>query len=268
MEVFSSSYLHFAPGQSDNAAFNLKNMPANAYLGMYLDSEGPSGIIKDLPAEQTAYFRYMSMFYPYVLKQKPDTFVVQFGGGLSTAVALKSGSEHVTVAESNPAVLHAFLEDKDLRAFTGDILHDPKVTVIDYDGRRCLANTRNRYDVMDLSLADSAGLSSPGGFPIVRESSYTREAMEPYLHARKPAGILAVTHWNKEERPKSVLKLYATMAGAARDVDGPGIGNDFLVVSSYLSTATVLYKRGGLTADEIAKLRAHTKAMSLDEIYY
>ena len=118
MEVYSSSYLHFAPGQSDNAAFNLKNMPANAYLGLYIDSEGPSGIIKDLPAEETPYFRYLPMFYPYVLKQAPETFVVQFGGGISTAVALKSGSSHVTVAEGNPAVLTAFREDPGLRAFT------------------------------------------------------------------------------------------------------------------------------------------------------
>ena len=55
LEVYSSSYLHFAPGLSDNAAFNLPKMPANAYLGMYIDGEGPSGIIRDLPAEETAY---------------------------------------------------------------------------------------------------------------------------------------------------------------------------------------------------------------------
>ena len=54
LEVYSSSYLHFAPGQSDNAAFNVPKMPSNAYLGLYIDSEGPAGIIKDLPAEQTA----------------------------------------------------------------------------------------------------------------------------------------------------------------------------------------------------------------------
>ena len=30
----------------------------------------------------------------------------------------------------------------------------------------------------------------------------------------------------------------------------------------------MLYKRGGFTPEEIAKLRAHTKAMSFDEIYY
>ena len=272
LEVYSSSYLHFAPGQSDNAAFNLPNMPANAYLGLYIDSEGPSGVIKDLPADQTAYFKYLSMYYPYVLKQKPDTFVVQFGGGLSTAVALKSGSEHVTVAEGNPAVLTAFREDKGLRDFTGDVLNNPKVTVIDYDGRLYVAHTKNRYDVIDLSLADSAGLSSPGGFAIVEKYSYTREAMSAYMRALKPDGILSVTLWNKEEPPKSVLKLYATMAAAARDVAGDDgradIAKDFYVVSSYLSTATVLYKRGGFTPEEIAKLNAHTKAMSFDEIYY
>ena len=268
MEVYSSSYLHFAPGQSDNAAFNLKNMPANAYLGLYIDSEGPSGIIKDLPAEETPYFRYLPMFYPYVLKQAPETFVVQFGGGISTAVALKSGSSHVTVAEGNPAVLTAFREDPGLRAFTQDVLRNPKISVIDYDGRLYLASTKNRYDIVDLSLADSAGLSSPGGFSIVEKYSYTREAMSAYMRALKPGGILSVTLWNKEEPPKSVLKLYATMAAAARDVDGGNIADKFYVVSSYLSSATVLYKRGGFTPDDIAKLNAHTKAMSFDEIYY
>ena len=79
------------------------------------------------------------MFYPYLLKKDPNTFVVQFGGGISTAVALKSGSKHVTVAEGNPALLTAFREDKGLRDFTGDVLNNPKVTVIDYDGRLYVA---------------------------------------------------------------------------------------------------------------------------------
>lgn len=269
LEVYSSSYLHFAPGQSDNAAFNVPKMPSNAYLGLYIDSEGPAGIIKDLPADETPYFRYLPMFYPYLLKKDPNTFVVQFGGGISTAVALKSGSKHVTVAEGNPALLTAFREDKGLRAFTNDVLNNPKVTVIDYDGRLYVAGTKNRYDIIDLSLADSAGLSSPGGFSIVEKYSYTREAMSAYMRALSPGGVLSVTLWNKEEPPKSVLKLYATMVAAARDVDGgKDVAQKFYVVSSYLSTATVLYKRDGFTPQEVAELNAHTKAMSFDEIYY
>src|SRR5215813_14593071 len=268
LEVYSSSYLHFAPGLSDNAAFNLPSMPENAYLGLYIDGEGPSGIIRDLPASETAYFRYLPMIYPYLIKQAPETFVVQFGGGISTAVALKSGSKSVTVAEGNPAVLAAFRNDKGLREFTGDVLNNPNVKVIDYEGRLYLAHTARRYDIIDLSLADSAGLSSPGGFAIVEKFAYSREAMTSYIRALKDGGVLSVTLWNKEEPPKSVLKLYATMAAAAREADGDTIADRFFVVASYLSTASVLYKRGGFTPDEIAKLRAHTRAMSFDEIYY
>jgi spermidine synthase len=268
LEVYSSSYLHFAPGLSDNAAFNLPKMPENAYLGMYIDGEGPSGIIRDLPASQTVYYRFLPMVYPYLIKPAADTFVVQFGGGISTSVALQMNSKSVTVAEGNPAVLAAFRHDKGLRDFTGDVLNNPRLKVIDYDGRLFLAHTAERYDVIDLSLADSAGLSSPGGFAIVEKYSYTREAMANYMRALKDGGVLSVTLWNKEEPPKSVLKLYTTMAAAAREAEEGDIANRFFVVSSYLSTATVLYKRGGFSPEEITKLREHTRAMSFDEIYY
>src|SRR5215510_7594737 len=57
------------------------------------------------------------------------------------------------------------------------------------------------------------------------------------------------------------------MAAAAREVDDGAIADRFFVVASYLSTATVLYKRGGFSAEEADKLREHTRALSFDEIY-
>ncbi|HYC25127.1 MAG TPA: hypothetical protein VEC58_03725 [Roseiarcus sp.] len=264
LEAYSSSYLHFAPGLSDNAAFNLPAMPTNAYLGMYIDSDGPIGVIRDLPPKDTAYFRFLPMYYPYVVKKAPKTFITQFGGGISTVVALRAGAREVTVAEGNRAVVAAF-RDKVFKDFTGDILS--RVNVIDYEGRHYLAHTDERFDVIDLSIADSTGLSNPGGFAIVEKFSYTRQAMETYMRALADGGVLSVTLWNKEEPPKSVLKLYATMAAAAERVDHAHIADSFFVVSTYLSTATVLYKRGGFTDEEVAKLRSHTKAMSFDEIY-
>ena len=264
LEVYSSSYLHFAPGLSDNAGFSLPTMPVNAYLGLYIDSDGPIGIMRDLTDKETAYFRFLPMVYPYIVKSSPKTFIVQFGGGISTEVALHSGATDVTVAEGNRAVLDAFHSEV-IRNFTGNILS--KVRVIDYEGRHFLAHTHERFDVIDLSLADSVGLSNPGGFAIVEKFTYTKEAMETYMRALAPGGVLSVTLWNKEEPPKSVLKLYATMAGAARDVDPSHLAKAFFVVSSYLSTATVLYKNGGFTPDEIEKLRTHTRNMSFDEIY-
>src|SRR5258705_2439537 len=88
------------------------------------------------------------------------------------------------------------------------------------------------------------------------------------MRALKDGGILSVTLWNKEEPPKSVLKLYATMAAAARELDPERVADSFFVASSYLSTATVLFKRGGFTQAQIEKLPAHTRPLSFDVIYY
>jgi hypothetical protein len=268
LELYSSSYLHFAPGLSDNAAFNLPDMPTNAYWGLYIDGDGPVGIMRKLPEEQTAYFRFLPMHYPYVLRPDADVFVVQLAGGISTEVALRSGARSVTVAEPNPEIRAALTDRAEIAAFTGNLLKDPKVHVIGYDGRLYLAKAVDRYDVIDLSLADSAGLSNPGGFAITEKYDYTEEAMRDYMHALKDGGVLSVTLWNKEDPPKSVLRLYATMVAAAKDLDHQNLANSFYAVSTYLSTTTVLYKRGGFTEGDLAKLHATTKGLSFDEIYY
>jgi hypothetical protein len=268
LQVYASSYLHFAPGLSDNAAFTLPELPRNAYLGLYLDGDGPVGVIRDLPVADTAYFTYLPIVYPYLLHAAPDVFVAQFGGGISTALALREGAASVTIAEPNPTILQAFVGNAELGAFTGHLLQNERVRVIGNEGRLFLRASGARYDIVDLSLANSAGLSSPGGFPIVERYGYTREAMLTYMRALKPGGVLAVTLWNKEEPPKSVLRLYATMVDAARDFDPAHVADRFFAVASYLSTTTVLYKNGAFTPGEIAKLRAHSEAMSFDDLYY
>jgi spermidine synthase len=264
LQVYASSYLHFAPGLSDNAAFNLPEIPANAYAGLYLDGDGPTGIMRKLPSSQTAYFRFLPMYYPYVVQSRPNVFIARFGGGISTLVALRSNASSVTVAESNPAELRAF-RDPALRRFTGDVLSE--VRVIPYDGRLFLQQTSNQYDVVDLSLTDSTGLSNPAGFPVVEKYDYTEEAMETYIRALKPGGVLSVTVWNKEEPPKSVLKLYAAIGQAAQAISRTPIAGSFFVAASYLSTTTVLYRKGGFTAEDLKKLTSYTGDMSFDVIY-
>ena len=268
MEIYASSYFHFAPGQSDMASLNIDDLPADGYYGMYIDSDGPNGIMKPLPERLTSYFRFLPMYYPYVLKANPDVFVVQFGGGISTNVALRSGARSVTVAEGNPMVVDALYHDREMAKRAGDILRDTRVSIVPYDGRLYVAAKRDAFDLIDLSLADSTGLSSAGGFAITEKYSYSREAMQSYMRALRPGGVLAVTVWNKEEPAKSVLRLFHTMTAAARAVDGPDIAGRFYVAQAYLSTATVLYKKGGFTAGDVERLNAHTRAMAFDEIYH
>jgi hypothetical protein len=266
LEIYRSSYFHFAPGLSDMAAVSLPTMPIDAYLGMFIDGDGPIGIIKSLPADQTAYYRFLPMYLPYVVKSAPSVFVTQFGGGISTSLALRSGATAVTVAESNPLLLHA-VRDPVIADMTGHMLDDPRIHVVPFAGRLYAPQVPDSFDIVDLSLADSTGLSNAGGNTIYEKYDYTREAMASFMRTLKPGGILAVTIWNKEDPPKSAIRLLTTMTEAGRTIDDGKIAKRFYVAHTYLSTITVLYKRGDFTAEEIAKLDQHSKAMAFEVVY-
>jgi len=95
------------------------------------------------------------------------------------------------IAEPNPAIRDALTNHPEIADFTGDLLRDPKVHVIGYDGRLYLARAADRYDVIDLSLADSAGLFISSGTAITEKYNYTEEAMREYMHALKDGGVLS-----------------------------------------------------------------------------
>ncbi|MCA8907284.1 MAG: hypothetical protein KDA64_05265 [Rhodospirillaceae bacterium] len=268
VEVYHSTYFHFAPGLSDMAALNMSEMPSDAFLGMYFDSSGPVGIMRELPESQQAYFRFLPMYQPFVLHpDEPSVFVVQLGGGISTQVALAAGARQVTVAESNPMVLDAVRDDPFVAEWTGRFLDDPRVTVVPYEGRLFAANTDERFDIIDFSLPDSTGLSSPGGISVFEQYAYTEESMAAYMRALSDDGVLAVTIWNRENPPKAVLRLFSTMAAAARDVVGGDIADHFFVNHTYLSTVTVMFSRGGFDVADTQALTQHSSAMAFDVLY-
>jgi hypothetical protein len=266
LEIYSSSYFHFAAGLSDMAALDLPTMPEDAYLGLFIDGDGPTGVMKPLAAGAESYFRYLPMAMPFVIRPKAETFVVQFGGGISTRVALGLGASKVVAAEANPMIPLA-LHAPAIEPLIGDLIGDPRVRLIPTEGRIAIGASGGTYDVVDLSLIDSIGLSSPGGLSVVERYAYAEQAFERYIKALKPDGILSVTVWNKESPPKAVPRLLATLVAAAEAVDPGPPGQRFFMAHTYLSTATILYRRGGFTEAETAALAAHAKHMIFDVVW-
>ena len=267
LEVYASSYFHFAPGLSDAAALYLDEMPQNAYLGMYLDGDGPIGIMRLLDPAQSQYLQYLSMALPYGLKERPEVLVMQFGGGISTNVALGLGARQVTVAEGNPLVIQAVRDDPFIANFTGGILNDKRVHLVETEGRILAPQLRESFDIIDLSLADSTGLSMPAGAFIHEKYGYTVETFRACIRALRPGGILSVTVWNKEDPPKSVLKVMATMVEAAASVGLGPVADELFMAHTYLSTFTVLYRKGPFPPREVAALTDACRRLSFEIIY-
>ena len=267
LEVIRSSMFHFAPGLSDNAVFQVPNMPDNAYMGLFIDGGGPIGVIRRLQPDESAYMDFLPMSAAYKIARQPKVLLVQLGGAISLSVALTQGASQVTVVESNPQIIHLVRDDPVLSQFNGGLLRDPRVTVASGDARAWAATTRERFDLVEVSLIDSTGLSATGGYSLDENYLYTVEGLRDYMRCLKPDGILSLTVWNKLNPPRNVPKLLATVVEAMQG-EGKGDPKDRLFFSHYyLSTATILAKQSPFTRPEIAELLAFSKRLSFDVMY-
>ncbi len=268
MHVYSSSYFHFAPGLSDVAALNLEEMPKNAFKGLYIDGGGPIGIMRDLDGVEKGYIDFLPMSAPYLLLEQPRVLLVKLGGGISTFTALHHGAVAVHVLESNPDLIHLLGKEPGFVDYNGGLLDDPRVKIIEGEPRSYCSQTDESFDLVEISLIDSVGLSQAGGYSVDANYTYTVEAISDYMKSLNSDGMLSITVWNKLSPPRNVPKLLSTVIESLMQQGVERPENRVFVFNLLLSTATVLVKNSDFTAQEIETLRNYSRKMSFNVSYY
>jgi hypothetical protein len=267
-EIYKSERFHFAPGLSDNAVFYIDEMPKNAFWGMYVDNNGPIGIMRRLKPSEERYIDFLPMSAAYSVLDKPDVLLVRLGGGFSAYTALHHGAESVTILEPNPVIARIGRDVPAVREFNGDLLRDPRVKLVEEEPRSfCSRGSSGVYDLVEISLIDSIGLSQSTGYSISENYLYTVEAMEAYLKRLSDDGVLSVTVWNTLSPPRNVPKLIATVSEALKRSGYADPGKHFYGFDLIYSTATLLVKKSPFTEGDLRKLDAFCAKMSFKAFY-
>ncbi|MBN1698047.1 MAG: hypothetical protein JW881_11075 [Spirochaetales bacterium] len=268
MHVYTSSFFHSAPGLSDNVVLYLREMPRNAFKGLYIDGGGPIIIPRKLKHEEEKYLEFLPMAAPYELEKNPSVLLVRLGGGASVFTAIHYNAEKISVVENDHAIVDLIKNVEVITDFNEHLLDDPSVHVVSGEPRAYCATTSDKYDIVEISLIDSVGLSQTGGYSVDENYTYTVEAFEDYMSCLDDNGILSVTVWNRLTPPRNVPKLIATVFESLRrqGVDDPE--NRIFIFNVLLSTATVLVKKSSFTSGEISALRQFCRKMSFLESYY
>jgi hypothetical protein len=266
--IYQSSYFHFAPGLSDNASLNIQSMPENAFLGLYIDGQGPIAVMRVLKPAEQAYFDYLPMTAPYLLLRKPDVLFLRLDGGLGMANALSHQAQTISAVEPNPTLIDILKNDQFIKQFNGNLLNNRQATIYNTEPRAFTTNTQKRFDLVEIGLVDSVGLSQTGGYQLSENYLYTTEGIVSYLGTLKPDGILAITVWNRLDPPRNVPKLLTTVIEALhkRGVEDPG--RHLFVFDSLLSTATVLVKNSEFTETDLQTLLQFLTKTSFEPCYY
>ena len=268
VEVIESGSIHAAPGLS----FAYKGgLPPQTALAVDGDNLSPMSAV---PPERADFTEYMPTTLVYRLSQNvrpelvegpghPSALVIEPGGGLDVLTALRNGAESVTAVVSNPLVVEAVGER--FAEHAAGVLGGPGVRVVDEGARSYLRRTDGRFDVIQVSLADSFRPVLAGAYGVSENYLYTVEAFESYYRRLAPGGFLSVTRWAQTPPSEGVRVVSVAVEALERQGVEPA---DHMAVIRSLQTVTLIVKRGPLDDADIEAVRGFADSLQYDLVYH
>ncbi len=160
-------------------------------LGVFTDGMSPTYMVREADAKAGAFEDTwgLLMSLSYRALRPARVLVLGAGAGASVWLALRHGATRVDAVEVNPAIPDVLAR---WAPYAGDVYHQPGTRLFIADARRYLADTTERYDLIELALALTGNAhAQPAG---MEAQLYTVEAVELYLDHLSPTGVLVLVH--------------------------------------------------------------------------
>ncbi|HXV12587.1 MAG TPA: hypothetical protein VEC56_00140, partial [Candidatus Krumholzibacteria bacterium] len=155
--------------------------------------------------------------------------------------------------EINPIIID--LVTNRYRDYVGDAFHDPRVRLVQDEGRSCIARSRERFDVIQITLIDTWAASVSGAYSLSENYLYTTEAFAEYISHLSDGGLLSITRWYYE-----MPRLVALARAGLEETGVEAPAHHVLVVHEKIR-ALLLVKHSPFTPDEVARAREYAHAM-------
>jgi hypothetical protein len=188
----------------------------------------------------------------------PRVLVIGVGGGFDVLNALYFNATKVTAVEINAATVD--LLTTTYHDYFRAWVDDPRVKLVNAEGRSYLTTSPEQYDVIQLSGVDSYS-GTPGAAHVFSENYlYTQEAFDLYLSRLSDQGILNLMRL--EHRPAmEMLRALTTAVTSLRHLGIQNVWEHIAVISSRERNFTaLLVKRVPFGAEEMSRLKAWTDA--------
>jgi len=204
--------------------------------------------VRDDPELERALAR--GTLYGLATSLRPDseTLIIGLGGGPDLLAALANGARRVTGVEINAATLDVL--GRVYRDYLGLPSEESgRLELVHADGRGFVRQFEGRFDVVQMTGADTYAASASSGSMLAENYLYTIEAFTDYLNAVEPDGLVAITRFAHESG-----KVYTTMLEALRRLgaEDPDRHVMVLVQGPRARWISVLTKRSPFTPEEVA----------------
>src|SRR5216683_1458556 len=198
-----------------------------------------------------------------VLRPHGEFAIIGPGGGVDVLRAVANGSPSVTGIEINPIIANTIMRGR-YADYAYHLYERPEVHLHVTDGRSFIRNSKERFDVVQMTLVDTWASTAAGAFALSENSLYTVEAFREYFEHLKPDGIVAITRWEFQQ-PREALRVVSVAMQALHELGVADTRGNFMVVSEGDLDedgipVAVLAKRTPFTLEEQGRVREHLAA--------
>ncbi len=250
----------YAPGLSLNAV--QKTVPQ---LALFTDADGMT-VISKFPSrrQQLSYLDFMTSALPYHLSDIKSVLIAAGGGGSDVLQALYHDIPAIDVLELNPQLIE--LVDENFGLYSGSLYSQKNIATHVEDVRDFLQGAKQKFQLIQMTLIDSASVSSSGLHALNESYLYTTQALQLYLDRLQPGGYLSLTRWISLP-PRDTLKLLNSAVQTLR-ADGIEDAARRMVLIRSWQTSTLLIKNGFFQGDEIEHLLQFARQRSFDVAWF
>jgi hypothetical protein len=164
-----------------------------------------------------------------VLRPHGTYAIIGPGGGVDVLRAVTNGSPSVTGIEINPLIANTLM--RGLYADYSYHLYElPQVHMHVADGRSWIRASREKFDVVQMTLVDTWASTAAGAFALSENNLYTVEAFREYFDHLKSEGLIAITRW-EFQRPHEALRVVSQAIAALEQTGVKDVRKHFIVVA-------------------------------------
>jgi len=257
VDVVRSSSIRSLPGRG----FRCTSQPP-PQLGLTVDGDDLSPISHVPPGFASLEFTdCLLTALPYRLRPGARALVLEPRGGFDVLVALAEGARGVMAVEANPLIVEAV---RTQGAWAGGLYDDSRVTVVVEEGRAYARRSRDRYDVVTLSLTAPQRQVTSGAYSLAEDYRYTVQAFADYLARLDEDGLLVVTRW-LQVPPSEAIRAFALAVEAVERAGGDP--QESIVALRSYQQMLIMVRRGRFTGEELAAVRTFAAQRAFDLVY-
>jgi len=198
-----------------------------------------------------------------VLRPNGEYVIIGPGGGVDVLRAVANGSPSVTGIEINPIIADTIMRGR-YAQYAYHLYDRPEVHIHVTDGRSFVRNTRQHFDVVQMTLVDTWASTAAGAFALSENNLYTVEAFREYFEHLKSDGMIAITRWEYKQ-PREALRVVSVALEALHALGVSNPARNFMVVSegdldSDGIPVVVIAKKSPFTREEEQAVEAHLQS--------